>query len=751
MMRFLVELGNSCRGAALASVMIQALEALRGAQFCRTCLVEGRLRDKGMSSCSLHHILGRQTNCTIRDLLPGFVIWFSCLVLFTLPAVCRAKALNVDGSWQSNIMGQGDATDRRSLQQRYHVQWQPEVTDAILFNGDVTYNRNWLSSNGVNESLMPSATLTVQNDIFAAQIDGLVTKTRNSKGRDLTSPSWETTLSSNWRRRFWPSLQATLGKNWSKDSDSPHSVDSSRNYGGFNIDWDLEPVKLYYNLYNEDRKDNAEQSDTKSTDHFVRADYSQTFWDERFHVGASQQFSQTTTRFYAKTQPGEEVTVVIRLSETLADEDDSPSEGALQIVSGLNDGDLRTTALTIKPEHVQNLGIRTNFQTVNKIYLYTDPEDNLGSVDAAAVQWDVYTSADGISWKREAVNIPFVYDTIDNRFELDIGGLNDMYIKLVVTAWPSGKDINITEVEALRSFIATGNRISETQRFSQYLTSINLGLEPTANTSFKYSFILEKDDTTAGNDVNRLSQTGSFNWEINKYFMPTFSVSDTATSNSDAPDTDSRSYAVTIISAPLSSLDISLGITRNENYEDGERLSTSHNVNLFTSAILFPDLISNLEINYTNNRNEQGGETTNNYGARWIITARLRRSLILDLTNEYNMIRGKEDEDGGKSTVNINWRPSDLLSILANASQGFGKQSHQHAFLVNTNISVVRTRKTQVILGFNYNKTKETIKTYSINWSWDISHYFTLQTNANYQQTEEGQKWNILTYLSARF
>ncbi len=735
----------------MTSIIAQAPGVARDLRSCRICFVDRQLMYQGMPACFVLSIFATRSNCPFRDPSSWLVMWLSCLVLFILPAPCGAKTLNIDASWQSNIMGQSNAENRRSLQQRYHVQWQPQITDAILFNSDITYNRNWLNTSGVNESLMPSATLTIQNDIFAAQIDGVVTKTRNSRGRDLTSPSWETTLSSNWRHRLWPSLQAILGENWSKDSDSPHTIDSGRNYGGFNVDWEFEPVKLYYNLYNEDRKDHVEHSDTKSTDHFVRADYSQTFWDERLHIGASQQFSQTTTKFYAKTQPGQAVTVIIRLSETLAGEDDSPSEGSLQSVPGLNDGDLRTTALTIRPDQVQNLGMRTNFQAINKIYLYTNPEDDLSSVDAAAVKWDVYTSPDGTSWKREAIDIPFVYDTIDKRFELDISELKDMYIKLVVTSWPSGRDINVTEMEALRSFIATGNKISDTQRFTQYLTSVNLGLDPTANTSLKYSCILENDDTTTGNDVNRLSQTGSFKWEINKYLTPTFSVSDTATANSDIPDTDSRSYAVTIVSAPLSSLDISLGITRNENYEDGQRLTTSHNVNFFTSAVLYPDLISNLEINYTNNRNEQGGETTNNYGARWVIIARLRSSLIVDLTNEYNMIRGKEDEDGGKSTININWRPSDLLSILANASQGFGNQSHQHVFLINTNVSVVRTRKTQVILGFNYNKSKETIRTYSVNWSWDISHYFTLQTNANYQETEEGQKWNILTYLSARF
>ncbi len=101
----------------------------------------------------------------------------------------------------------------------------------------------------------------------------------------------------------------------------------------------------------------------------------------------------------------------------------------------------------------------------------------------------------------------------------------------------------------------------------------------------------------------------------------------------------------------------------------------------------------------------------------------------------------------------MNWRPSDLLSILVNGSQGYGEQwSNYESFLFDANLSLIRTSKTRVIAGYKINSVKdETIQSLNANWNWNISDFFTMQSIANYIITQEDNSWFINVRFTTRF
>ncbi len=683
-----------------------------------------------------------------------------CSCLFLLATAGHAEIVGLDASWQVNEIGRDSEDDTlSSFHQRYHLQWNPRITRAILLDTNMDYSRNWTSGSGYREIISPMADLQVRNDLFTAELNGLVTKTNNSDTRDLDSHSWEAVLSSNWNALYWPSLSILFGGNRITDGEAVHVTDNDRNWSEFVAQWAARDIELYYSYYLQNRTDYAEQSITDERTHFGRIDYNRALFDNRVQLGFSQQVTRATTEFNARVGEGGAAKVSVGLSRAMAGINNTPERGTLPANPALIDGNRQNSAFVIALHEVANIAVKTDYQAVDLLYLYTTVLDPLQVSDATALRWDLYSSDDGIEWHREAVNPATTYNRDENRYEVRVDGLQSIYLKLVVTGWPPALSIPITEIVAFRLQSGSGGQVNDYQHYTKYVSDLNLRYDPTLNTRLTYSLVWDKSDYNTGNDRHRLFQTGSIRWLYNRYFIPSFTINDTTTSNSELADTIQRSYALVIQSTPVPTLESSLGITRNENYEDDALINTNHTINFLNSATLYPNLETTLDLSVIFNNNKEFDTSNQAMSVRWTLTGRLRSTLIADLIAEYgtNTLDFAEminsDDTGGRTTLNINWRPSDLVSILVNGSQGYGeKWVNYRSFLLDAKFSVVRTAKTQVILGYRANAThEETIQNFSYNWSWSISSYLTLQSIASYMLTEEENIWAVNARLTARF
>ncbi len=685
-------------------------------------------------------------------------VFFSCLFLLAVPA--HAEIVGLDASWQVNEIGRdSEENNLSSFHQRYHLQWNPRITRAIFLDTNMDYSRNWTSGSGYREIISPMADLQVRNDLFTAELNGLVTRTNNSEARDQDSHSWEAVLSSNWDYLYWPSLSLLFGNNRITDGEVVHVTDNDRSWSEFVAQWAAHDVELYYSYYLQNRTDYAEQSSTDERTHFGRLDYNRAFFGNRVQLGFSQQVTRSTTEFDAHVGEGGAAKVAVGLSRAMAGIDNTPDQGTLPANPALIDGNRQDRAFVIGLHEVANIAVKTDFQVVDLLYVYTTVLDPLLVGDATSLRWDLYSSDDGLQWHREVVNPATTYNRDENRYEVNTGGLQSIYLKLVVTGWPPALSIPVTEIVAYRLQSGSGGRVNDYQHYTKYVSDLNLRYDPTRNTRLTYSLVWDNSDYNTGNDRHRLFQTGSIRWLYNRYFIPTFTINDTTTTNSELVDTIQRSYALVIQSTPVPTLESSLGITRNENYEDDELINTNHTINFLNSATLYPNLETTLDLSVIFNNNREYDTTNQAMSVRWTLTGRLRSTLIADLIAEYgtNTLDFAElinnEDAGGRTTLNINWRPSDLVSVLVNGSQGYGdKWINYRSFLLDAKFSVVRTAKTQVILGYRANATHdETIQNFSYNWSWNISSYLTLQSIASYMLTEEENIWAVNARLTARF
>lgn len=675
---------------------------------------------------------------------------------------CAAKPLSLDASWRADISGRDTGSDTiRRYVQRYYLQWAPRISEAIRLNTAMDYNQSRATGRGTRETMSPSLNLDVNNDLFLARLSGYVNSSHGAGSTDLLSRSWETSLASAWNYRWWPALQVRTGGSRVDDGAAVHTINSSRNWRELLADWNYnQKLKLNYNYFKSLNTDDVGRSETDQVRHFGRLDYQDRFWHNRVMLNFSQQIDRTNTDFTARTGPGGTALVPVPVSLALAGDDATPETGTLPSAPALIDGDTSTAAVSISFGKPVNLALMTNLQPVDTIYVYTTKDDALLTADTSSLRWDLYSSDDGTTWKKEITAAGTVFNKDEFRFEVNAGGVKGVYLKLVVTGWPAALDVRVAELAAYQRLGGEQGHVSSRQLTTNYKTDLGLGVNPTADTRFAYTLSWSKNDSNKGNDRDRLDQSAIFKWLYNRYFQPSVTINNTVENNSESVDRESRSYGLTIFSRPLDTLESSLGLTRYENYEDGQRLSTNHAINWLNSATLYPGLTSDLDLYLNLNTNEKTDQSSHYLGASLRMTSRMRDNLVVDLVTDYNAAdvgsigaTSSGRRSSGNTMIQANYRPSDMLAFLFQGTLGYGDGGGERSsMLFDSQLSVLRTSKTHVTLGYRLNAIQEeTINSFNFKWSWNLSGYLTLDTNANYSMMEEGDSWNLNTRLNASF
>ncbi|MEA3386193.1 MAG: hypothetical protein U9Q89_07060, partial [Thermodesulfobacteriota bacterium] len=471
--------------------------------------------------------------------------------------------------------------------------------------------------------------------------------------------------------------------------------------------------------------------------HFARLEINNSFWNNRFSFGWSGQYSNIKQEFSGPVGTPRRVHAFQGLSGAPLD----PSHGTLQETPALINYDFKTSALEIQPDEKENIGVRVNYQEVDLIYLYT--VDN--SIKTAHdFHWDLYFSDNGSDWDLNATDIHHSYNSSLLRFEFDIPKVKKNYIKLVTVQIPE-EDVSISEMDVM---CRTESK-KEESTYENFLTDVHLGFRLTTDLNMNYSLSLETGKMDPGSDKDRRNQAGILSWTPSRYFAPSLSVSENRQDYEDQPDTVSRSYSFMIASAPLSTLDLSIGATRNENYEDDDRQSTTHNYTLYTTAVLFPDLNSSLDLLYGTTDNVDG-ENSQIYGAQCTLTARLSPKLTADLTGEYNKNKAETDSESKGGKLTLVWRPSDIFSLRGSGSRTWEKEGDDTTNF-NMVLSLIPTHKTQLNIGYSYADSTSTTQKYSFFWSWMVNQIFSINVNSNYQIAEKDEPWSISGQLIARF
>jgi len=680
---------------------------------------------------------------------------------------------SVTSSWQHEDKKDSPETDDFTVS--YTVDLKQEITEAMSLQEAFRYNRNW-QEEGDTEGYDPSLRFAIQNDIFLFDLFGSVSEQRNSIATNRSRRSWESTWSSNWQERFWPKLRASYGRDFSSDSEDPHLQDTDDTRESVGVDWDFELFKTHYNFNRSQQNDNVTFGETTATNHFARLDSSGRFFDNRLSLGFSQQFS--TSHSESSTAVGADGFALIKqsIAQVLEGHDDTPltsDPGELSNNSLMADSDVEVVSGVYTDGFDNpplNIAFRVDLREINRIFLYT--EKNIGVVTAGAFAMDLYGSTNGTDYQRIQQNVSFIYDSAKKRFEITTSNVTFRWLKLVVTSSPVQR-VDFTEIEVYDRVASTGSFVSREDKTLSNISDFNVGYKFSSALGMTYNLSLENGNYASETDYSRKNQLGEMRWTPWEYLSSAFGVSENMEKIEGLPETLNRAYTLRLSSPPVPTVDMNLGLTKTERYEEKKLLSTSYVTGLYTSAALYPDLDANLDLTTGRTVYEstsalatifgplQGnaGTTTKEYGSRLTMTARLVPRLTADLINDYQKVQGAVTTELLDEKLTLNWRVSDILSVLTAVGKKWEdwQRAGEDGLLQTT---VAPTETTQFSLSYYVVNDDNDLSRYALSGSWAIGPYLTLQGNIFYvERTQERvgsgaqseTDWQVRTQLIARF
>ena len=726
-------------------------------------------------------IFRKKVNLKISNILATVALVVGLWQL--LPGAALAKSVDLVGNWRAYFYGsdfEGTDDGLNQFQQRYDARWSPLITQKIKLAANMGYSNNWLNELGTREIINPTVRFDVFNDIFSFDLSGYAIRHNLSYSVDRETYAWDTDLNSAWKHAFWPTVNLRFGQRW--EQSDPRRFDSTGQdvfyragqdqlykYGGSSVTWEGYKFRLFYDYYRENTDEQNGLTFLDEERHLGQIQYEDDYLNNRINVSFSQTVGQNT---YDLTSEGGSASIKVLISSAYAGDDLSPSSGRLPLNRQLTDGNTDTRAFTIRLQQPANLAMRTDFRSVDRVYVYTTQDSNLLVANTSAVTWDLYTSTDGFSWQRVAERLPSVYNRDEFRFEVTTGTIRAAYMKLVSTGWLPAFNIEVTELEA-RSLLTGGELGDYTSTSNQYKTEAYLGIIPLETTHFDYSFSRDENDSSGTRDDSeneQLIHTARFGWDYSRYFTPSVGFNMVTNNYSLAVDTESRSYDFRINSIPLPTVDSSLSFVRSEYYEDDILDFINDSVSLSTLATLYPDLTTELTLSWYMTEQEMTLDQSDSYYIRWVLRSRLRKTMTADFTTEY---RASDSEieipvddhlghgfsvlrtsgDSGANSLNLSWRPSEILSFGATGTATYGEEEgDRELLLLSADYLLLRTGKTNITLNYQFNTSNiETFNNFGFVWGWDLSRFFTLQTNGYYLLSELENAWNITTQLTARF
>jgi hypothetical protein len=195
----------------------------------------------------------------------------------------------------------------------------------------------------------------------------------------------------------------------------------------------------------------------------------------------------------------------------------------------------------------------------------------------------------------------------------------------------------------------------------------------------------------------------------------------------------------------LPSLNAGLSFYHYDRYLGDEKTFSSDNYSLYVKAAIYPDLSASLSTSYiisdtlrqVVDDDDLEGVFRNQkaFNSRMDVTAKLHRKLTGYLTYNYNI---KDDEISGKAEsangiITLSYQPSDLLAMQGSYRAFFFDSTAPNVLSGSMELFLLRTSKSRLTLKAAYSQDDtQTINTFGMLGSWNISDYLSLTTSGNY-------------------
>lgn len=541
-----------------------------------------------------------------------FIVVFFAALMGGRASFASSLGARADYSYsRTDSSSAGVTTTSKSNTQQYSLNFTKELTNTISLNGDMRWTITEI--NGVKqESAYPFLVLQFSPPaLYNLTFSHSRTETDPSESGRITTTN--TSVAFRLPETRWPNVSISYNIATSEDHESPKMLDSvtsniSAGLGKsfYFLDTD---ARAGYSFTQNMTEDKISQTTSENPSHSVNGDLSRSFLENKLRASANlgYQIRESTTestgapsRFdvgisgntgWAYFNPALPTSITLTSEPELID-NPPPAIDTTPVTFASACGGGTTIDL-----NCANWNIGTGFlfsQSIHLIYVYitTTPFEETNIASIYSFGWDVYTSSDNITWTLVASPAQ-TYNATLNRFELNFTETSALYFKVVNTAGNGATDINVTEIQAV-GFLLSSPRQSVTQDSTSQSGGLSLSYRPTERLSLGFSLSYDKSEQSVQGGTDSESISNSYGANANYVAIPRYlnifaNFSATSSEYSSVTDTENTtsSYAVSLSSSPLDTVNLGLTFNHSESETDGERVSESESASFNSSIMVY--------------------------------------------------------------------------------------------------------------------------------------------------------------------
>ncbi len=373
----------------------------------------------------------------------------------------------------------------------------------------------------------------------------------------------------------------------------------------------------------------------------------------------------------------------------------------------LIDDDLDTSAgiglSVLGSDEFQNIGIFVSSERpVDRLFIYVNKdittEGNLNSTG----NWRIFRSNFNQAGTWSAVPIArvtiSVVDRADEvfRYEIEFSSpQNASFFKAVNRRVSTVADVFATEIEAYGTDLPDEDTLTTVSTIFTQGVNFNTRIRALTNLTFGLHYSLDRtdqnpisvdrsvggffenifSDSVAGEKTNFRSDItrnygGSATWLTHKYLTTAFRIQrNESFDNREETDVSSNTYNLSFNSVPLPTLDVTLTLIKNDNFDFDEKSSTSDSVILTVGSRLYRDVNMITDLGYIKSKSFVNDETTTIRQITGNIDAILTRELSGALNYGFHWTNtGDESSDSKDGSVIMTYRPGKFININGNLS-----------------------------------------------------------------------------------
>lgn len=648
----------------------------------------------------------------------------------------NATGLRLNGNWSTPF---GDNDGPWNLGQSYNLSIGHDFTSAIKMSGNFRYSTNERQGFDKTETMSPTLSLGLTNDLFRLSINGTQNQRWSGDSPKDTTTTWNSTIASNLTDKKWPKLRLSYGESNATNDASPRSQDTENKNFSTSMDYNWNFLQLVYNYRNSQSIDHITQRETDSQNHSSNIQIAKSIWDNKISFSGSYQYSKSTSTTSLTSNRGGSVVLDIPSSGAFAGLDSTPETDTLPSVQQLNDGNTVTPTTIGLPDifNQLNVALQINFNPTNRLQVHFDRL--LSTITQQRLHWTLYTSIDGNNWTlhSEIPTIDFIDDNDQTYALLSVATeiRTARYIKTVITTDVGYDDAFLTEIIAQQSVLLTDQKTELSTSNETQQSQASIHYRPWEKIQIGYSFSQNKN--TPSNGAVSTQKTHSINGHIdwNRYFSLSLNMGESTDIVEGLAENRSQSYSFSYLTSPIDSVNFSINGTRSNQFEDDSKTQTSDSISSNVTAIIIPDLTSSISYIWSKSTNYSSELVATNSSYTFNLMARISSRL--------NISYYLSQQESMTHRLSLSYRPSDLISTTLSVMKA------EEATSYSTAIHWRITPKIQNNLSYNLTTADSDIShNATYNLSWNISQHLSVRQNMKWSQSQDENTWSGLLSLS---